>query len=141
MTKHTPTPYYTCNEGKCPCKQIWCDNHPIAKVESGEWGDKYPSIRLTGDSLALKAEPFIDKIAYGEIPEEVAQANAEFIVRACNSYDSMVEALEKTITELNDYIGGWQAVERAYCPTDIAEIKDVIQNLEDGLARATGEEG
>ena len=49
---------------------------------------------MGGSSLDLKAEAFMDMIEYGEIPEDVAIANAEFIVRACNSHEDLLEALK-----------------------------------------------
>jgi len=86
--KHTPLPWQACNDGKCSCKQIWCSDYPIAVVNSGDWGDDYPSIRIVGDSsLDLKAEAYMEQCTYGHIPEEEAEANIQFIVKACNSYD------------------------------------------------------
>lgn len=57
-------------------------NHPICKVESGEWGDTFPIIKQVGPTLlgAYKAE--IEMIAYGNIPKEEADANAKLICAA-----------------------------------------------------------
>lgn len=85
---HSPLPWRACNDGKCSCKQIWCSDYPIAFVNSGDWGDDYPSIRLVGESsLDLKAEAYMEQCTYGHIPEELALANIKFIIEACNSYD------------------------------------------------------
>ena len=80
--KSTPGPWHACGNGKCACKQVWSPDYPVAKVECGKWGDDYVSIRLTGESLLLKAEPFMDQITYGEISEDVAEANARLIAAA-----------------------------------------------------------
>lgn len=87
MTKYTPTPWHLCKNGECKCLTIWGNNHPVTKIYSGKWGDEFPSVRIIGDSsLSLKAEPFIDMIAYGEISEETAKANAKLIIEAVNNY-------------------------------------------------------
>ena len=62
--------------------QIWCADYPVAEVTWGKWGDDYPSIRLVGPSLQLKAEPYMDRIEYGEIFEDTARANARLIAAA-----------------------------------------------------------
>ncbi len=102
QTQHTPTPWGACHKGKCSCKQIWSipADHPVAKVISGKWGDEYPSLRLIGSSLDRKAEPYMDIIEYGEVGKDLAEANAEFIVRACNSHDELVKTLENISQQL-----------------------------------------
>ena len=61
LIEHTPLPWRACNDGECSCLQIWCKDHPIAEVISGDWGDDYPSIRLVGESsLDLKAEAYLE---------------------------------------------------------------------------------
>ncbi len=72
-------PWGACHNGECKCKSVSNDNHPVASVTAGKWGDDYPSIRLTGPSLDLKAEAFMDQITYGEVAEEQAKANARLI--------------------------------------------------------------
>jgi hypothetical protein len=37
----------------------------------------------------------MDIIEYGEVGKDLAEANAEFIVRACNSFDDMLAFIEK----------------------------------------------
>ena len=64
------------------------------------------------------------------------KAYRDFIVKACNTHDELVEAIEQAITELNDYIGEWQGVEPPYCPSNIAIIKNAIEYLEQALAKA-----
>lgn len=95
MTNHTPTPWKLCNAGECPCLTISCPDHPIAKVESGEWGDEYPAMRQVGASLENKYEAYMERIAYGSIDRETARANAELIVKAVNNHDALVKALEE----------------------------------------------
>ena len=60
--KHTPGPWTACNEGKCRCKLVSCDDYPVAKVISGEWGDP--------------------GMPYGEVLEATAIANARLIAAA-----------------------------------------------------------
>lgn len=74
--KFTPGPWTTCHKGKCKCKQVWSipADHPVSKVEAGEWGDTYPAIK---DGKAV-----LESIPYGEISEEVAVANANLIAAA-----------------------------------------------------------
>ena len=92
--KHTPLPWRACNDGKCSCKQIWCPDYPIAVVNSGDWGDDYPSVRLIGESsLDLKAEAYMEQCTYGHIPEEVAEANIQYIIQACNEYEGLKNKL------------------------------------------------
>lgn len=83
----SPAPWHTCHGGDCSCKQVWTDNHPVAVVEHGEWGDTYPSLRLIDGgegSIAVKVEASMEKIPYGMIPEEVAKANVQLIVALRN---------------------------------------------------------
>ncbi len=77
-----------CNDGECPCLQIWTANHPVAAAESGEWGDSYPAIRLVGkSSFDMKAEPYIEHIYYGEIPLNIATADARHLVACWNAVE------------------------------------------------------
>ena len=81
--EYTKGPWSACHNGECSCKAIWCNDHPIAEVTAGKWGDDYPSIRLVGESsLDLKAEAYMEQMTYGEVPEEEAQANANLIAAA-----------------------------------------------------------
>lgn len=95
MSQHTKLPWKLCNEGKCPCLTIDGEHHPIATIESGKWGDEYPSLRLVGPSLDLKVEAYKAMIIYGEIPFEVALANARLIVIAVNSHYELLEACKR----------------------------------------------
>ena len=62
--KATPGPWRACQEGTCSCSQIWSQSAdvPVAEVTRGEWGDP--------------------GLPYGEIPENIAEANSLFIAYA-----------------------------------------------------------
>ena len=72
MTEHTPGPWDACHNGECICKLIMAQDHPVAKVFAGDWGD----------------EP---GFPYGHIPEERARANARVISLA----PEMLEFIEE----------------------------------------------
>lgn len=83
--KFTAGPWVACGDGKCKCKIVSSESadEPICTVTAGEWGDDYPSIRIVGEtSLDLKAEAYMERIAYGIVPEEVAIANTNLICAA-----------------------------------------------------------
>lgn len=88
---HTPGPWHFCgNErGGCSCSTVLCADYPVAKVTLGAWGDDYPSIRLVGGSLELKAEAFMEQITYGEVSKETAVANARLIAAAPEMIDAL----------------------------------------------------
>lgn len=88
---HTPGPWRACNNGECSCKVVGWKDHPVAKVFSGEWGDEFPSIRLVGGSLELKAEPYMERFAYGTIPEDEAKANARLISAAPDMREALTD--------------------------------------------------
>lgn len=81
--KATPGPWSDCNPD-CNCGQISCEHGPIAKVESGDWGDRWPSVRLVSNpnGMGMIAEPFMDMGVYGHIKPEVARGNAAYIAAA-----------------------------------------------------------
>ena len=83
---HTPGPWTACHHGKCKCKLVSGEHHPIAQIISGEWGDDYPNIRLVPSQrhIGEVAEAYTDRIVYGEIDEEIAQANANLIASSPN---------------------------------------------------------
>ena len=96
--KHTKGPWEACHDGECRCKQVWSRtaDHPVAKVLAGEWGDEYPSLRFIDGSceksIAPKIEAYTEFMAYGEIPEEQAVANAKLIAKAPAMHDQLTSA-------------------------------------------------
>jgi hypothetical protein len=90
VSAFTPGPWRACHEGECSCGQVWCDDYPVATVTRGKWGDTYPAIEQqdgTG-SIERKYEAVIKMIEYGEVSNELAEANARLIAAAPQLYES-----------------------------------------------------
>lgn len=106
MTKHTPTPWFH------------------------EYEDHYSIITVVGLPKEGEKgfEPFLpaDKV----ICHEVSKANAAFIVRACNSYDDLVNAM----TEYFKVDGG--SGSECYSATRYLEAR---KKCFEALAKAKGE--
>jgi hypothetical protein len=102
---HTPGPWAYCgaDRGGCSCMTVMGEDHPIATVTSGDWGDDYPSLRLTGGSLDRGVEAYMEQTTYGNVPEAVAKANARLIAAA----PDLLEAL-KAVTQSTE----WPTMER-----------------------------
>ncbi|MFA5187114.1 MAG: hypothetical protein WC551_11580 [Patescibacteria group bacterium] len=105
--KHTPGPWSACQNGQCSCGIIWGGGeYPIAEVQSGEWGDSYPALRVKmGDSLSGKAdiEAYMELIPYGMgATKDEAAANARLIAAA----PEMLEALLSLVTFFDDLHAG-----------------------------------
>jgi len=85
MSEHSKGPWRSCHDGKCKCGQIWsiAEDHPVAKVERGEWGDTFPSIRFVDGkrpgSINPQVEAYTEMMSYGSVHEDVAEANAKLI--------------------------------------------------------------
>jgi len=126
--RFTPGPWYSCHNGDCKCNQIWSNDYPVAVVESGEWGDKYPSLRLVGDnSFNQKAEAYMERIPYGKIEEETARANKALIAAS----PALYAALEKLVN-VCDNCGGpeWEGW---------GWVRGCLDEAESALAKARGE--
>lgn len=102
--KHTPKPWHMCNNGKCKCMTINGDDHPIATVESGEWGDRYSALRIVGNEDghlnlksigALAVEAYSELISYGTIDPEVAQANLRLMHASPVMYTFIMELAQE----------------------------------------------
>lgn len=114
--KHSRGPWRACRKGNCQCGQIWSeiDDHPVAVVESGKWGDRFPSLKIEGGSLERKVVPFMDLFEYGEIDPETAHANARLIAVApemldalcaimnIDSYEERKKIVDSIIAKIND---------------------------------------
>lgn len=98
-----PGPWSVCGKGKCPCKQVWCSDSPIAYAVSGKWGDEYPSVRLVGDALEKNAEAYMEMIEYGEVPEAMAAANARLLAAAPELRDALHESRAR-VRKLEAYV-------------------------------------
>lgn len=113
MSGHTPGPWSYCgaDRGGCSCLTITAPDHPIAEVTGGAWGDRYPSIRLTGNSLERQAEAYMEQITYGEVPMEVAKANAALIAAAPDMLAALLNVqkiiAEGAMTGFNCHDGDW----------------------------------
>ena len=79
----TPGPWTDCSD-KCKCNAIFSEpaDHPVADVIRGDWGDEYPSLRTMGDSINGKFQAYIERIVYGHVLTEQAQANRSYIAAA-----------------------------------------------------------
>ena len=80
----TPGPWKTCahDGAPCNCGFVWSipADHPILKVEYGEWGDHYPALRVVRDGASdITLEAYMEHIPYGSIPFEKSQANSMFV--------------------------------------------------------------
>jgi hypothetical protein len=125
---HTPGPWSACNNGKCKCKQIFGNDHPVAQVISGKWGDDYPSIKIVGSGLDAKAEAYMEQITYGEIMEETAEANARLIATA----PDLLEACKTMANVISGWDGEWQR----QCGSDFV---DAYAMLSAAIAKAEPE--
>lgn len=76
---------------------ISCPDHPIATVESGDWGDEYPSLRINGPSMSATAEAYMEKSVYGHVAAETAKANARLIAAA----PDLLAALQAIVDSLS----------------------------------------
>mgnify|MGYP001563462158 CR=1 FL=1 len=108
-----------CHEGKCKCGTIWCPDYPVADVTRGEWGDTYPELVVDHDksicgSVVVKAETKM--VAYGEVKEEQAIANAQAIVALHNAFPEVLERLRSAEAHLK-YIMNQHGCKDVVCPT------------------------
>ena len=121
MSEFTKGEWKACHNGECSCKQIWCDDYPVATVNAGKWGDDYCSIRLVGESsLTLKAEAYMEQITYGEIKEKTAIANARLIAAAPDMYEAL------------------KAIMSYFDSPDIQNASDYFPQMREALAKADG---
>lgn len=101
----TPGPWHTCGD-QCSCGVIMCADHPVAKVISGDWGDDYPALRVTGPSLDQKVEAYMEQITYGHLDPDVARANANLIAAAPDLFGLLREVRDACLyPEDDDEIG------------------------------------
>lgn len=124
MTKqHTPTPWRGKIDGK------WGD--------SGEWIVEHPdcgsaAIAITAHNnrkvvaIVVQAEDEYESL-------ELLEANAAFIVRACNAHDELVAALEETRVFLQIFLDAETSV------VGIEQIKGRISRNDAALRKARGE--
>lgn len=97
----TPGPWSSCPDDGCKCRMVSCADYPVAEVTKGAWGDDYPSVRLVGNSLDLKAEAYMEQITYGEVSEEQFIANRRFIREAPADIAALIAEIER----LRDALG------------------------------------
>ena len=60
-----------------------------------------------------------------------SEANAEFIIRACNSHDALLEALEAVVNDIESYCDDWNSDS----PTDVTVV---LPKLRTAIAKAQG---
>ena len=100
MTGISPGPWYECSRDACQCVSVWCDDHPVAEVIKGNWGDDFPSIKLEGNSPNIVAVPFMDQFTYGEVSIEEAMANREFIAHTRTDIPKLIAEIRRLKQEL-----------------------------------------
>lgn len=115
----SPGDWNACNDGKCPCVTIMAADHPIATCARGDWGDEYPSLRITGDSFDAKAEAYMEKIVYGHIAHEAAEANCRFIAAAKSDVPVLAEAVLNLCAEVDRLLGYLRD-----CHDEIKQLRD-----------------
>lgn len=98
VEKATRGPWHACHNGECTCKQVWCDDHPVAVVEAGPWGDEFPALRLTGGHFEQKVEAYMERYEYGSISENAARANAQLIAFARSALPILAQAVLAAVT-------------------------------------------
>lgn len=81
-TKHTPTPWEWLRDDRCTSKLKGCVVHAGSAIVA-----------------EVLAKAMINS-------QSKSEANAEFIVRACNSHDALVDALKKMVI-WHDSIHSW----------------------------------
>lgn len=91
-----PEKWKYCGEdrGGCSCMTIWNieSDCPVATIESGDWGDSYPAIRIKmPGAINEVAEPYMEKIVYGNIPKEVAEFNIRLITKSPETLKALIE--------------------------------------------------
>lgn len=124
--KHSALPWSACHDGNCTCKQIWSkpDDHPVATVIAGDWGDTYSSLKIEpGDgAIGAKAVPYLEQIAYGNVPEDIAISNVRFIVTACNYHERLLQALKD--------LGSWITFNTQDTPACLVNAGILINQIE-----------
>jgi hypothetical protein len=87
----TPGPWSHHADIACKCGTIGSEDHPIAKVYSGDWGDDFPTIQIEGGSLERRAVAVMEQITYGHINQSVADANARLIAAGPDVLNALQE--------------------------------------------------
>lgn len=108
---HSPGPWEACHGGECSCGFIWSvtADHPVAKVESGEWGDDYPAVKVTPTERSLtgtsfQVDAYMERIGYGKVDPEVAQHNARLIAMSPEMFALLQQGLVLvTVEEINEW--------------------------------------
>jgi ABC-type sulfate transport system substrate-binding protein len=92
MTKHSPLPW------------MQVELHPACILANGQ---------LARDGFQIVADPFFS-YAYAASAQRMCEANAAYIVKACNAFPDLVKALEKIAAIENKEFGpDWEEIEEA----------------------------
>ncbi len=103
MSEHTPTPWE------------W------EKIENAAWSDYGPNLR----SVAMGSPKVLSAWGHDAWGVDVNDANAEFIVRACNSHDELVSALEAALHALDGLIDKGSAMDQGLAALWRARIAEL----------------
>jgi hypothetical protein len=122
-TKHTPVPY----EAELV---RWSKDAPVAGFSITHKGRTICTLHTHANTLVMNQATIEEwKIDRNKVfTDEEAEANASFIVKACNNHDKLVEAvirLKSRIKFLEQYTEG------KVDPTILTEIDELLESLKD----------
>jgi len=122
MAKHTPTPW--CVEDPMGPDQLWL-------VEAGKQTYEWRCIAIVASDDPINDE---DRDSVEPISMAEMEANAAFIVKACNNHDALVDAL-RTLDTLLDF--GDEALETVWTFEDLTSIQAAFDKARAALDQVT----
>ena len=103
----TPGRWRECghDRGGCQCGQVWSEatDAPVLTVERGEWGDSYPALRT---NAVGEPEAYLERIPYGEIPDQYPKPTARLIAASRNTVPAVIALAKAVDLYLNEHDEG-----------------------------------